>query len=172
MGLEDILIYLEHCIQIAIKTKQLILVVSLNIKQTFDSCNHRNLLQNGIKARTLKWLTDLFSGRRFNVWIVNYYSDDNPALKGVPQGSILCPLLFSIVMACISSTERVQTLMYTDDLSLFTLADDINLADSRLQHSITNISKWLSEQELSTDKFVYMIFTTKKSYHTSITFYK
>ena len=54
--------------------------------------------------------------------------------------------------------------MYTDDLSLFTLADDINLADFRLQHSITKINNWSSEQgfQLSADKSIYMMFTIQK----------
>ena len=94
----DILIHLEHYIQMSLKTKQVMLVVFLDIKQAFDSCNHINLLygllQNGIKGRALKWLADFFSGRYFNVRIGNSYSNDNPVLTGVPQGSILSPLLF------------------------------------------------------------------------------
>ena len=54
--------------------------------------------------------------------------------------------LFSIIMAGMHNVEQVRSLMYGDSLSLFTLADDINLAAFRLQCSITNINKLLSEQ--------------------------
>ena len=62
------------------------------------------------------------------------------------------------------STDHEQTLMYADDLSLFTLAGDINLAASRLQRSITKINNWLCEQGflLSVEKSVYMMFTRKR----------
>ena len=58
------------------------------------------------------------STRMFNIGIGNSYSD------GMPR------------------TYHVQTLIYADDLSLFTPADDINLAASRLKHSITNVNNW------------------------------
>ena len=96
------------------------LVVFLDIKQAFDSCNYTNLLnsllQNWIKGKAHKLLADFFSGRRLNVRIGNSYSDDNPALKGVPQGSRLSPLLILIIMADMPRTDHVQTLMYTDDI--------------------------------------------------------
>ena len=117
--------------------------------------NHINLLysllQNGIKGRALKLLTGFFSDRYFNVTIGNLNSNDNCVLTGVPQGSILSPLLVGM-----SSSEHVQTLMYADYLSIITLADIIELETSRLQCGITKLDKWLRYQgfQLITDKSV------------------
>ena len=117
--------------------------------------NHINLLysllKNGIKGRALKLLTGFFSDRYFNVTIGNLNSNDNCVLTGVPQGSILSPLLVGM-----SSSEHVQTLMYADYLSIITLADIIELETSRLQCGITKLDKWLRYQgfQLITDKSV------------------
>ena len=93
----DILTYLEHFIQLTLRTKKVLVIVFFDIEKAFDNASHLqilyNLLQIGIKGKMLKWLVDFFTDRRFNVRIGNSFSDDYPMSNGVPQGSILSPLL-------------------------------------------------------------------------------
>ena len=104
-----------------------------------------------LKVGHLNCWQAFFSDRYFNVTIGNLNSNDNCVLTGVPQGSILSPLLVGM-----SSSEHVQTLMYADYLSIITLADIIELETSRLQCGITKLDKWLRYQgfQLITDKSV------------------
>ena len=118
--------YLEHFIQLSLRTKKVLGIVFFDIEKAFDNASHLqilyNLLQIGIKGRMLKWLFDFFTGRKFNVRIGNSYSDDYPINNGVPQGSIISPILFSILLIALPQFDKTHTLQYTDDLSIFTLA--------------------------------------------------
>ena len=94
----DILLYLENYIQIALRTKKILVIVFFDISKAFDSASHSNILYNllnkGIKGKLFRWIYDFLSNRTFNVRIGDTYSDNFDITSGVPQGAILSPLLF------------------------------------------------------------------------------
>ena len=102
-----------------------------------------------LKVEHLNGLTDFFSGRYFNVRIHNSYSNDNPVLIGVLQNVILSPLLCSLIVASMPSAGHVQILMYVDDLSMFPLADNIEITTSRLQCEIKKIGQVVERLRIS-----------------------
>ena len=75
-----------------------------NLKKTFDSVPHRPLLNKlasmGLDPHILQWLGNYLYNRQQRVIINGEASDSLPVLSGVPQGSILGPLLFII---CVDS---------------------------------------------------------------------
>ena len=116
----DILLYLEHYIQIALRTKKVLLIVFFDIEKAFDSASHiailHSLFNKGIKGRMLRWITDFLSNRNFTVKVNNSYSQKYPISTGVPQGAILSPLLFNILMSDLPAHRDVHCLMYADDI--------------------------------------------------------
>ena len=164
----DAQIYLENYIQISLRKQKVLLIVFFDIQKAFDSSSHTsilfNLLHKGIKGKMFKWLHDFLSNRTFRVRIGRDYSDDFNINSGVPQGAVLSPLLFAILLSNPPSIPDVHTEMFADDLSLFSVADDIETATIRLQNAINTYNKWLKDIGLLLNplKTKLMLFTRKK----------
>ena len=84
----------------ALEMRQQIVVIYLDFSKAFDRVPHEKLLFKleclGIKGSLLAWFRSYLSGRRHRVMIDNEASDFLPVTSGVPQGSIIGPLLFLI----------------------------------------------------------------------------
>ena len=77
-----------------------------------------------------------------------FSSNTESVSVGVPQGSILGPLLFLILFNDVhKSLMHSQTLIYADDTVIFASHRDINIIEGHLNEDINNHSKWLSEKE-------------------------
>ena len=139
-----------------------------DISKAFDSASHSNILYNllnkGIKGKLFRWIYDFLSNRTFNVRIGDTYSDSFDITSGVPQGAILSPLLFSILLSNPPSTKNIHSLFYADDTSLFSISDNLSTAVDNLQIAINKYSTWLSSLDLKLNplKSSFMIFTRKK----------
>ena len=148
----DILAYLEHYIQLALRSQKVLLIIFCDIEKAFDSASHLNilctLLNKGIRGRMFRWFFDFFHNRSFNVRINNFYSDKTQLHQGVPQGAILSPLLFSLILSDMPSLHDTHSLLYADDLSMFVIEDSLGAAVDKLQTSVTSTSLWLKDKAL------------------------
>ena len=164
----DILLYLENYIQIALRSKKVLVIVFFDISKAFDSASHSNILYNllnkGVKGKIFRWIYDFLSNRTFNVRIGDVYSEDFDITSGVPQGAILSPLLFSILLSNPPTVKEVHSLFYADDISLFSISDDLSTAVNNLQTAINKYSTWLNKLNLNLNSLEssFMIFTRKK----------
>ena len=113
-------------------------VCYLDFSKAFDSVNHRLLLakleQKGITGRLLNWIKDFLTGRSFYVRIGEKSSEIAHAISGVPQGSVLGPLLFSIFIDDLPETLSSPCFIFADDVKIVgaegreILADDLDRA--------------------------------------------
>ena len=129
--------------------------VFFDVKKAFDSVPHRKIIDSlsgiGIKGPLLNWLRDYLSGRRQRVVLDGTTSDPVNVSSGVPQGSILGPLLFNIVMNSISNlplSTNARLILYADDVLLFKPIDSAADAES-LQLDVDKVIKWMSSQGLT-----------------------
>lgn len=121
-------------------------VLNLDFSKAFDSVSHRLLLHKlrsfGVNGSLLKWLTSYLSNRKQRVVMEGEASAWLPVLSGVPQGSILGPLLFVLYINdlpnCVTSSEVA---LFADDAKCFReirSASDCHL----LQHDLNKIHEW------------------------------
>ena len=102
----------------------------------------------------LDWLKSYISDRMSRVSIGDYYSEYQNMTHGVPQGSVLGPLLFSIYLSPIfkifANHPLIKFHSYTDDIHICTDADNENdsSAHIRLQNCLRELSIWFHENSL------------------------
>jgi hypothetical protein len=98
-------------------------VIYLDFAKAFDKVPHQMLLaklkKKGIAAKVLKWIEAWLSGRKQRVGIGGCFSEWQKVASGVPQGSVLGPLLFLVFINDIDEGLRSSILKFADDTKLF-----------------------------------------------------
>ena len=118
-------------------------VMFLDLKKAFDTVDHNLLLIKleyvGVRGQTLEWFKSCLSNRSQVVFINGVFSEHEQIKCGVPQGSILGPLLFLIYINDLSSIiDFATTRMYADDTNfclLYTSPSPRDLSTSRMPSS-------------------------------------
>ena len=100
------------------------------------------LKQYGISNDLLAFLTNYLSNRKQSVVLNDSISSSLPLTAGVPQGSVLGPLLFLIYVNDISEHILSLTRLFADDSSLFVSATNINDIEGILNHDMAIITNW------------------------------
>ena len=141
--------------------------IFLDLKKAFDTVNHCLLIEKlkhiGIKDNTLNWFISYLSNRSQVVSINSSLSDSKYIDIGVPQGSILGPLLFIIFVNSLADCVSCKCVMYADDTTLLCSSKDSLTLQSELNANLNSISKWLNVNKLTLtiNKTKLMIFGTK-----------
>jgi hypothetical protein len=133
-------------------------VIFLDIQKAFDSVIHTILLKKlkniGLGPNTVNWIKELISDRTFNVSANGSLSTipSIPIKKGVPQGSVLAPLLYNLFVhdICDNITfPNIKVKQYADDIAIYTSYNNLhkNRLES-LQQSLDKISDWSKNNHL------------------------
>ena len=147
----------------------------LDLSAAFDTIDHDILLDRlklsfGIRGKVLEWFGSYIKGRTQSVVIDKYSS--NPILLnfGVPQGSVLGPILFSLYSQPLSNIIRSHQLFfhqYADDTQLYTSVCPTNISSAinSLSKCVTDVSSWMSSNKLKLNESkteIILIGTTQK----------
>ena len=143
----------DHLIQ-AISQQKLTCLCLLDLSAAFDTINHSILLdrlQNwfGLHGTVLDWFRSYLSSRTFTVLTNGIKSSNLPISCGVPQGSVLGPLLFIMYTTPLShllSTSSVHHHLYADDTQLFISFSppSFHASIQLLQNSVSAVANWMS----------------------------
>jgi hypothetical protein len=140
------------------------LVALLDLSAAFDTLDHSILLKRlditfGVQGMALAWFASYVSDRSQSVVIGNVRSAANPLLCGVPQGSVLGPVLFSLYVQPLSdviSAHRCYFHKYADDTELSKSAppEDFCSVQADIQSCIVDVLSWMNSNKLklNTDK--------------------
>jgi len=128
-------------------------VVYIDFNKAFDTVVHSKLLHKlkayGITGNLLLWIENFLSNRYQSVRVGFHTSGSVPVISGVPQGSVLGPLLFLLYINDIVDIfdSSVSVKLFADDVKIY-----INISDltniTVLQDSLTAISRWADEWQL------------------------
>ena len=120
--------------------------VFLDISKAFDKVWHDGLMfklrQNGIHGGLLKLFENYLHNRKQRVVINGSYSDFSIIESGVPQGSVLGPLLFLIYINDLETNVKSNIKFCADDTMLFSIVKSPVLSAADLNHDLDIISRW------------------------------
>ena len=130
----------------ALNNKDNIDCICIDFKKAFDSISHSKLLHKlnsyGLPLLVTKWIKSFLTGRTQQVNIGNSdtLSSSLPCISGIPQGSILGPILFILFINDLTNVCKFSKLMlYADDVTLYATVNNI-IDANRLQADLD--SKW------------------------------
>ena len=120
--------------------------VFLDISKAFDKVWYKGLLYKlksmGISGELYNLLENYLSDRFQRVLLNGQTSSWRPVLAGVPQGSILGPLLFLIYINDLPNELKSNAKLFADNTSLFTIVKDETESANILSNDLSEISKW------------------------------
>ena len=168
----DNLVDLEQRIKINMNKKKKTYAVFLDMSRAYDKVWIPGLLKKlarlGIDGELLGWLKKFLLGRSFRVRIGDLLSGARQLLTGVPQGAILSPLLFNIMLYDFpSAPNQVKTLLYADDVEADVTASTNAEAEALLNPYLDSISEWAREWrfDFSVEKSALVVFTRDAARH-------
>ena len=139
----------------ALESRQDVCSVFFDLKKAFDSVPHQPLMDKlhsyGLDGNTLAWLNSYLTNRRQHVVVDGATSTETAVVSGVPQGSVLGPLLFLIYIDDITSTsfsEGSTLNLFADDMLLYKIIKSQQDLD-QLQSDVNRIQDWVSFNHLT-----------------------
>lgn len=147
-------------------------IVTVDVKKAFDSVPHaaviREAQQLGLGGRPLNFIRAFLAGRTYSVQCGSSHSEPRANRVGVPQGSVLSPMLFNIVMAALPhELDKVPQLgftIYADDISIWTRESSLSQQQDTLQAGLDTIENHLRRVGLqaSPEKTSFVVLAPKR----------
>ena len=127
-------------------------VVYLDLSKAFDTIGHAQLLNKlsayGVKGKELQWFASYLFQRTQVVALGHINSESEPVNCGVPQGSILGPLLFISFSNDLVDTLDSKVIMYADDTVTYCASDDVNVVENVLNSEMKAVGSYCSDNGL------------------------
>ena len=119
--------------------------IYMDYQKAFDSVPHRRLISkvkaHGIDGNILQWISDFLHNRSQRVVINGTASSEKTVTSGIPQGSVLGPLLFVLYINDLPSCVQSDIRLFADDTKVFTRSD-IQGATETLQDDLDHLQGW------------------------------
>ncbi|KAI8498128.1 hypothetical protein Bbelb_240720 [Branchiostoma belcheri] len=125
-------------------------VVLTDFSKAFDRVDHTTaitrLLDLGCRASLLPWICDFPSGRKQRVLYQNAYSEWNELTCGLPQGTVLAPIIFIALINNATKDSRANNWKFVDDLTL--IESRLLREPSRLQEDLNGLDRWTTDSSM------------------------
>ena len=163
------LAYLYHTFCEALDDKKDVRIVFCDVSKAFDRVWHKGLIYKlqklGIHGSLLSWLRNYLSDRSQRVVIRGQTSAWGSVNAGVPQGSVLGPLLFLVYINDLTEAVDCDIKLFTDDSTLYITVDDHEVGADILNRNLTKIKEWANVWlvNFNPQKTESMVVSNKKS---------
>ena len=132
-------------------------VVFLDLKKAFDTVDHNILISKlsayGIRGTSIEWFKSYLSERNQKCFINGSLSSNSVLSCGIPQGTILGPLLFLLYINDLPNcVMHSQPRMYADDTHLTLAGNSVDSIELNLNEDLASISEWLTANKLTLNK--------------------
>ena len=161
-------------ILLSLDKKQCTFILFLDLSAAFDTVDHNILLSTletkfGITGTVLSWLKSYISNRKCNVSIGECFSEGITLLFGVPQGSILGPILFILYISdieYIAKKHGFRIHLYADDAQIYVAFEKLDMLSTvtDIEHCLREIKFWMSHNflKINEDKTKLLLISSKQ----------
>ena len=126
-------------------------VIYLDFQKAFDKVPHQRLLiklkSHGMGESVVNWVRDWLSGRKQRVVVEGEESSWRPVISGVPQGSVLGPILFLIYINDLENEIGSNILKFADDTKMFRRVESQE-DRHQLQSDLNKLLKWAEKWQM------------------------
>ena len=167
-GTIDALLQLENNIRSAIENNNICLVAYIDLKSAFDTVKGEGvvfkLIELGIKGNLLKSINEFFKGRKIRVYHDGVESEIRDLNAGTPQGSVLSPILFNIMMNDLPQADGIKIYTYADDITISCTGSQLKQTKDIMQHYLTSLEQWMDKwcMIINPEKSIIQYFTKKR----------
>ncbi len=138
------------------------------MEKAFDNVWHNGLRYKIYKldlpSKLTRWLSDFLVGRVIKVNIDGFHSSEIHPKAGVPQGSVLSPLLFIIYVNDMPDPKHRQSTksQFADDMGLWAISKNPRIAATLLQKDLDKLARWCARWriKLNPEKTKCIVFTS------------
>jgi len=149
--------------------KESSLAIYCDLSRAFDTIDHEILLNKlqfyGIRGQSLDWFRSYLDQRKQYVEYDGYISNTTTITLGVPQGSVLGPLLFIIYMNDLpDNLTTARSILFADDTTLYDHNSNIDILYANMTNDLEKLTDWFWANKLSLNlsKTYYMLFTNSR----------
>jgi hypothetical protein len=145
-------------------------MILIDLQKAFDTINHSVLLDKmkilGFSNESVLWFRSYLANRTFCVAIGKIISKPGSINCGVPQGSILGPLLFLLYVNDMKQSVKCDLILYADDSCLIYQHETVNVIEKVLNSDFSSLCDWFVDNKLSiyfgVDKTKSILFAPKR----------
>ena len=164
---DDHLFRLSQSVMESFNRGEHVVAAFLNVEKAFDNVWHNGLRYKifmlDLPAKMTRWLSDFLAGRVIQVNVNGFLSDKISSTAGVPQGSVLSPLLFLIYVNDLPKPHHRQSSksQFADDTALWAASKNVQFAAKLFQKDLRKLAKWCAKWriKLNPDKTKVIIFS-------------
>lgn len=168
---------LLDCICNSLDKKKYAVAVFIDLSKAFDVVNHKLLLKKlyslGIRGELFNLIKSYLTDRKQYVYVNDVCSKNATTISGVPQGSILGPLLYILyVLSLRAAGLKARYFTFADDTALVYTGEDLNIMQKEINDDLERYDNWLTQNHLkiNKDKTVFMMFKQKNKFYDSDAF--
>jgi hypothetical protein len=167
------LLRIQNDIIKAVGEQKVVLLTMIDLSAAFDTVNHECLLSTlqelGIQDTALRWFHSYLTCRQQRINVMGTCSESKDLTCGVPQGSVLGPILFTVYTSSLGRLireEQLQYHIYADDTSIYLSIKPENLIDGirQIERCVARVQQWMRKFQLkmNSDKTEFMIISSKR----------
>ena len=142
----EVMLKLEHIIKKCLSSREVCIIVYVDLKAAFDTVWSKGLIwkliKGGVKGNMIRWLYEYFVDWKIKVRVEGQYSNTVKMNAGTPQGAVLSPLLFNLMVSDMPKNEFINKHIYADDITLTCQGNNLREVKNKMQKFLKELWTW------------------------------